>query len=82
MVFAPELSAQLSPGRQCYRARGSRAHPVALRLAHAQVQSLLCHSGVTDLLNEWPHMANRLHLTFAIGKNQEPMPSFLCAGLR
>lgn len=71
LVFAPKLPAQLSPGGQCGRASGSRAHLGALHLAHAQAWSLLCHSGVTDLLNEWLLMANRPHLTFTVSKNQE-----------
>ncbi|CAI9176317.1 unnamed protein product [Rangifer tarandus platyrhynchus] len=72
LVFAPELPAELSLGGQCARACGSRAHLGALHLAHAQAWSLLCHLGVTDLSNEWPLMANRLHLTFTVSKNQEP----------
>lgn len=51
---------------------GSWARLVALLLAHAHAWRLLCYSGVTDLLNEWPQRANRLHLTFTIRKNQEP----------
>ncbi|XP_043326724.1 ras-like protein family member 12 isoform X2 [Cervus canadensis] len=72
LVFAPELPAELSLGGQCARACGSRAHLGALHLAHAQAWSLLRRFGVTDLLNEWPLMANRLHLTFTVSKNQEP----------